>query len=678
MKTHLHGFNLRCSDSHLLLLRLLSMKKCIDATNYRRRFQIDYNAKHGKEMKSTQGSSVLTIFELLKDQIEAVTFEDTTSDICNAKGSTHDHITLLLSPLGLHRKGCINIVTDHVPSKPGVYFWKDADGNILYIGKAKRLRSRVKSYLSPMANHSTRIQVMLKKASSVEFVLTPSDHDAVLLENKLIKHHQPLYNILLKDDESYPYICATIGDTFPQLTIAPTRQEGTIYRYFGPYPKYTELHEVLQSIEVEYDLRLMCFQARYGGVGKAEYTLLFEKVIAEVFDKKGCHVKNSLQAQRAKYEASDLFESRFNTSRDVVVVGQCESTHLVYVLQLREGLVASQFSYAFELKSGLHSSTDFGDVIQNVLEKKHYPSGATWPGEFSFFPDEILTQYPVAAKGLREAIRAARNKWEPERVKSVVAIRRSSSKGIRHESDTQVLHCAMENAAQVAKDRSLATIQGVPVTSVDGTAALELADLLSLEDPPRRIECFDISHTHGEGTVASRVVFINGRPVPDLSRRFNIESIQGGDDYASLEEVLERRFRRVWANEGSLVAKNDPWAKPDLVVIDGGKGQLTSALKGMAKANVFPPSDDMKRRRGENSTVSDSLILQTENIDQHTFVPIVSLAKNKEEVFGVKSSLPMNTRQDSAALLLLRAIRDESHRFALKSHQKRRSKANGL
>ena len=678
MKTHLHGFNLRCSDSHLLLLRLLSMKKCIDATNYRRRFQIDYNAKHGKEMKSTQGSSVLTIFELLKDQIEAVTFEDTTSDICNAKGSTHDHITLLSSPLGLHRKGCINIVTDHVPSKPGVYFWKDADGNILYIGKAKRLRSRVKSYLSPMANHSPRIQVMLKKASSVEFILTPSNRDAVLLENKLIKHHQPLYNILLKDDESYPYICATIGDTFPQLTIAPTRQEGTIYRYFGPYPKYTELHEVLQSIEVEYDLRLMCFQARYGGVGKAEYTLLFEKVIAEVFDKKGCHVKNSLQAQRAKYEASDLFESRFNTSRDVVVVGQCESTHLVYVLQLREGLVASQFLYAFELKSGLHSSTDFGDVIQNVLEKKHYPSGATWPGEFSFFPDEILTQYPVAAKGLREAIRAARNKWEPERVKSVVAIRRSSSKGIRHESDTQALHCAMENAAQVAKDRSLATIQGVPVTSVDGTAALELADLLSLEDPPRRIECFDISHTHGEGTVASRVVFINGRPVPDLSRRFNIESIQGGDNYASLEEVLERRFRHVWANEGSLVAKNDPWAKPDLVVIDGGKGQLTSALKGMAKTNVFPPSDDMKRRRGENSTVSDSLILQTENIDQHTFVPIVSLAKNKEEVFGVKSSLPMNTRQDSAALLLLRAIRDESHRFALKSHQKRRSKANGL
>ena len=154
---------------------------------------------------------------------------------------------------------------------------------------------------------------------------------------------------------------------------------------------------------------------------------------------------------------------------------------------------------------------------------------------------------------------------------------------------------------------------------------------------------------------------------------------KGMDDYACLEEVLERRFHRVWANgKGGLVAQTDPWAKPDLVVIDGGKGQLTSALKGMAKVNVFPPLHDIKRRRDENPAKSDGLFLDTDNIDRHTFVPIVSLAKNKEEVFGVRSSMPMKTRQDSAALLMLRAIRDESHHFALKSHQKRRSKANGL
>jgi excinuclease ABC subunit C len=164
-----------------------------------------------------------------------------------------------------------------------------------------------------------------------------------------------------------------------------------------------------------------------------------------------------------------------------------------------------------------------------------------------------------------------------------------------------------------------------------------------------------------------------------LSRRFNIKSIKGVDDYASVEEVLERRFRCVWANgEGELVDQNDPWVKPDLVVIDGGKGQLTSALKGMAKANVFPLLDHFKIQRGENPPGYNGQIVQTESIDRYTFVPVVSLAKNKEEVFGVKSSMPMNTRQDSAALLLLSAIRDESHRFALKSHQKRRSKANGL
>ena len=155
MKMCVYVFILLNSYSHRLMLRLRSMKKCIDATKNQRQFQIEYNAKHGKEMKSTQGSSVLTIFDLLKDQIEAALPEETTSEIRNAKGFTRDHITLLSSPLALHRtEGCIDIVTDHVPSKPGVYFWKDADGNILYIRKAKRLRSRVKSYLSPMANHS--------------------------------------------------------------------------------------------------------------------------------------------------------------------------------------------------------------------------------------------------------------------------------------------------------------------------------------------------------------------------------------------------------------------------------------------------------------------------------------------------------------------------------------------
>lgn len=659
-----------------------SMKKCMDATSTRRQHQLEYNTKHGKVMASTLGSSILSIFDLLKDQIEGATLQTENAQLkigSNSSPNLEQFDLSSSSSFVLPRKECrIDIETDHVPSKPGVYFWKDAHDNILYIGKAKSLRSRVKSYLSTKANHSKRIQVMLKKSSSVEFILTPSERDALLLENKLIKHHQPLYNILLKDDESYPYICATIGDTLPQLTIVPTRQEGLKHRYFGPYPKYTELHSILQSIEETYDLRSMRFQARYGHVRKEEYQHLFEKVISEVFNKKGRLKQESLPAQRSRYDASNLFDSKYNQSRDIVVVGQSESINLVHVLQLRDGLIASQFSYAFELKTELHSDVDFGEVIHNVLEKKHYPSGAHSSSGFSHFPSEILTQYSVDGKILREVIRLAHNEWQPDEGKFKVNVREAATKGVKYESDKLALQCAMENASQAARDRSLALIQNVPITSVDGTAALELAELLSLNDPPKRIECFDVSHTQGKGTVASRVVFLDGQPAPDLSRRFNIQTVDGVDDYASLEEVLERRFRRVWINgKGGLVDKSDPWAKPDLVVVDGGKGQLSSAIKGMKKANVYPLFKDIDCQSDENIIDCNSSIHETEGIVRQTFVPIVSLAKNLEEVFHIGSK-PINTSHDSAALLLLRAIRDESHRFALKSHRKRRTKANGL
>ena len=676
-----------------------SMKKCIDATNYRRQYQLNYNVKHGKLVRSTQGSSVLSIFDLLKDEIKA----EQPIEVVMAKGETpivdHDpqHAVVASSSLVLSLKeSTMDIVTDHVPSKPGVYFWKDSEGRTLYIGKAKRLRSRVKSYLSPNAKHSSRIHAMLKKASSVEFILTPSDRDALLLENKLIKHHQPIYNVLLKDDEYFPYICAMIGDDLPQLTMVPRRQDGeraSKYRYFGPYPRYSELNAILQKIEDKYDLRSKCFQARYGDVSKADYQKLFYKVIEEVFESKGRLGPSSLPALRSKYEeASKLFDSKYNSCRDIIAMGHCttnESTHVVHVLQLREGLVAGQFSYTVELNIGLHTSRDFGDVIQAVLQEKHYPSGEiVAPGQFSFFPDEVLTQHPLNdAKALKETIRTKRNRLEPERRASAIAIRVASSKGVRHDADRRALQCAIENAAQVAEERSLAAIQGVPVTSVDGTAAFELAHLLSLDDPPQRIECYDISHTQGEGTVASRVVFLNGRPATALYRRFNVQSVEGVDDYASLEEVLERRFRRVWeSGEASLVDQNDPWAKPDLVVVDGGKGQLSSALKGMAKANVFPIRGKRANQGYQISVELDNPILEeeddsvslTKTVDGHIYVPVISLAKNKEEIFSVNSSMPMDVRPDSAALLLLRAIRDESHRFALKSHRKRRSKANGL
>jgi superfamily II DNA/RNA helicase len=198
-----------------------SMRKCIEDTKERREHQIAYNNENGYESRSTKGSSMMSIFDLLKDEIEEERKLEVVPRVHNDLLVT----TAASVPLVMAGQNTA-AVTDHLPSKPGVYFWKDGAGNVLYIGKAKKLRSRVKSYLTPGAKHSARIEAMLKKAQSVDFVLTPSDRDALLLESNLIKHHQPPYNVLLKDDESYPYICASIGDASPRFFAVPRRQIG--------------------------------------------------------------------------------------------------------------------------------------------------------------------------------------------------------------------------------------------------------------------------------------------------------------------------------------------------------------------------------------------------------------------------------------------------------------------
>jgi excinuclease ABC subunit B len=700
-----------------------SMQKCIDATKSRRKIQLEYNAMNGKEMRSTEGSSVLSIFDLLKDKIQAerpIEVVVQTDRFDKRPLEDYDPSKLALEQLPTTSLNVstsdhkVEVVTDHIPSKPGVYFWKDNENNILYIGKAKRLRSRVKSYLLSGAKHSPRIWTMIMKATRVEFILTPSDRDALTLENKLIKHHQPPYNVLLKDDVSYPYICATLGDAFPQFTSMPRRQDGekaVRYKYYGPYPHYAEINTILQGIEEKYDLRSKSFQARFGTFDKNEFQKLFNQALEDVFEPSSSKesVGSSLSLLRSSYEeSSTLFESHYNTCRDVVAVGKSvdETTIIIYVLQLRNGMVAGQFSYACEVASGMTSTHDFADAIQHVLEHRHYPSGGSRTnGKHSFFPDEILIQYPLPdATALRAVVRSSKLAAEPQALncksKVVVAVRVQAGRGVRKESDERALQCAIDNADQVANDMALANLANVPVTSVDGTAIKELAAMLSLRKEPQRIECFDISHTQGEDTVGSRVVFIDGKAAPHLYRTFNVKGVTGPDDYASIAEVLERRFRRVWrsnmdpSEDGKhLVDSSDPWAMPDLVVIDGGKGQLSAALKGMSKANVFPDdpysffpdvavSDDAttKSTKLEKVDIVEEIYppLEASVSKQQAFVPVVALAKKKEELFVRHESVPVNESADSSGLLLLRALRDESHRFALKNHRRKRRQTSRI
>ncbi|CAB9530352.1 system protein B [Seminavis robusta] len=650
-----------------------SMQKCIDATNLRRQRQLAYNRENDVKMVSTTGSSMLSIFDLLKDQIaeeqplEVVGRKTSTSS--NVQGNT---VTSTIRPDGTVAMGKkTDINTSHIPSSPGVYFWKDKDDRILYVGKAKRLRQRLRSYLAQGAKHTKRINVMMEKACSIDFVLTGSDRDALLLESNLIKHHQPAYNVLLKDDETYPYICASLGDVSPRFFVVPRRYEASQstknYKYFGPYAHYREINAVLEGIESTYDLRAKSFVARHGSgdITREKYNELFQQALDENFGPSSSH-SSSLAAMRTEFEeAGILFDPTLTSSRDVVALegipGSAEDA-LVHVVQFRNGIIAGRFSYRLQLASGIDNEDDRAAAILHVLERKHYPSGGQSPdGSFSFFPEEVLVQYlPKDTKDLKLTIREWRRKVEPERSDKIV-VRDIAKKGKRQESDERAMQFVMVNAKQVAFERSLEMAKNAVKSSVDGTALTELAALLDLEHIPHRIECYDVSHSQGEFAVASRVVFVDGRPVPSLYRKFNIKSVDGPDDYASLEETLARRFKHVWVNgHGGLVEEDDPWALPDVVLIDGGKGQLHAAAKGMAKARVFPAEGKKEQSPPNGSKRGAS-------------VALCSLAKNHEELFVFGAKAPVNEAPDSPALLLLRALRDESHRFALSAHRSRRS-----
>lgn len=441
-----------------------------------------------------------------------------------------------------------------------------------------------------------------------------------------------------------------------------------------------------------YDLRAKSFAARHGDGCKVEYKELFNTALSEVFEASSSGSAGSLVAKRSEFEeATLLFDSEQNVCRDVVAVGQgCDEDNVatVHVLQLRGGLVAGRFSYDVEVPAGLDDE-DLSAVIQTVLERQHYPSGEAAPGKFSFFPNELLSQHPLpAATELKQTIRTARKLVEPTR-KDKIVVRTPVSRGPRKHTDARAMEFAVENAQQVALERQQGRVNGATKTSVDGTAGKELATLLRLEAAPERIECYDISHTQGDVAVGSRVVFLDGKPAKHLYRKFNIKTVNGVDDYASLQEVLERRFKRAWVNGKDGVVDDDgPWSLPDLVVVDGGPGQLGAAVKGMEKVGVFPKPNGVALEQPSNGQHVESdiveeivvgdRVLSQDDLQRNTSVAICALAKNQEEVYVHGQKGPVNDTPDSPALLLLRSLRDESHRFALSAHRKRRTASNGL
>jgi len=543
-------------------------------------------------------------------------------------------------------------MVDRLPTKTGVYLWMtEENGKVLYVGKAKSLRTRVMSYVKD-GSVGAKIKALRTRARHIDFVLTPGgEHDALLLEGRLIKEHRPPYNVLLRDDKFYPYICVTLSDPYPSI-FSVHRKDRANARFFGPYTNVGQLKTSLQLLEQAFRLRSLRFQARHGlPVSEAEYRHAVDKCV-QVLEGNGEAVAASLDKE-GRFDAANAVRSILSCSTpprkelnflgwpedspacDVVALaivdqepaasegGLFEERHrtcLVQLLQLRSGAIKGRFSFLAHVPEAFEDA-DLSEAVETVLEQYFLDA------EHGDCPELVLTQLPLIQKDA--IVRLLKQKGG---TKSKVRAGRTRGKGAA--MDSRAIELAYANAA--AEAQRLSTRQ---VSSTN--AASELEGLLRLPGPPVRIEAYDISHLQGAGTVASRVVFINGEPAKELYRTYNIRGVQDKpDDYAAMEEVIYRRFRTSSEGQGGEVNGNE---LPDLVLVDGGKGQLSAAVRGLKSAG-YPG------------------------------MAICALAKREEELFVYGQSEALETSSEQAALLLLRALRDESHRFALQAHRRRRRK----
>jgi len=526
------------------------------------------------------------------------------------------------------------------PDRPGVYIWKDAEGTPIYVGKARSLKARLRSYFAGGKDIKTRF--LLDRAADIELIVTATEYEALLLENNLIKRWRPKYNITLKDGKTYPVIRIT-ADEFPR--VFRTRRivfDGS--EYFGPYPKPGQIDVYLRLIEKYFPLRRCrgplkqrsapclnyhmgrCSAPCAGKIDREGYARIVEEVRALLSGRSRELVRELRQKMKEASERLDF--ERAATLRDQVAAieevseGQHveridggdldyvahvegpEETATLVVLQVREGKLLGKEVFRI---------AEWGPEEESLSQflSHHYAGVRT-------FPEEVLVDAPVDEESLSAYLR--------ELAGRPVAVR-MPPRGRHAEMIALARENAREELARAAR-------------SAEKDAALaRLARDLGLEQPPRRIEGFDIAHLEGQDTVASMVSFLDGRPDRKQYRIFNIRSLNGAvDDYESIREVVARRYTKV-LNEGL--------ERPDLVLIDGGKGQLSAAVGVLERLGFVG-------------------------------IPVAGLAKKKEEVFVPGRDEPLAIDGDSPGLRILQAVRDESHRFATTRHKQKRGKRVSL
>ena len=518
---------------------------------------------------------------------------------------------------------------DDLPLVPGVYLMRDSADRILYVGKAKSLKKRVKSYFRNDLDPKTR--ALMKQFHHLEYMITDTEKEALILESNLIKKHMPRYNIRLKDDKRYPYIKVT-NETFPRVLITRRVLDDGSY-YYGPFPEATALRRLVKFLKALFKVRdckrmdgpclnyqiNLCNAPCDNKITEGEYKKLVENV-SMFFEGKYNEIMETLKAemeeaaQNHEYEKAAILRDQLNSVEDVLEKQKMEFTRsldhdviasasddelaCVVVFSVREGKIIGKDDF---LMSGAENTSE--EKILSAFLKQYY----TGPRHV---PAKIIIPRDVEDKNLVE-------EWLSEKREDDVSIE-VPTEGVEY----RLVRMVSKNAKIILNHQK----------EVKG-ALLDLKKYLGIPRIPKRIEAFDISNISGKMAVGSMVVFENGAPKKNYYRRYKIRT-EGPDDYAMMREMLERRYTGLVGDKGPV---------PDLVLVDGGKGQLNVAT------DVF-----------KSLGVED--------------VPVIGLAKEFEHVFIPQTPSPLILPRDSEALLLLQRIRDEAHRFAVTYHKKLRSK----
>ena len=554
-----------------------------------------------------------------------------------------------------------------LPTSPGVYLFQDDAGEVLYVGKAASLRNRVGSYFSSVPNVVPKIRNMMRRVADFEFIVTETEQEALILECNLIKERQPQYNARLKDDKSYPFIKIDVSEDFPQVYIT-RRVPNDGSRYFGPFASAGSVRRTLNLLKKLFPYRSCtktitgndarpcldfyihrCVGPCIGAVDREQYAEIIDQVVLFLEGKTNRVVKSinrrmeeaaeSLEFERAAVLRDQLRaiervhegQRVLNLSSenlDVIALAPSEREAWVEVFFVRSGKLIGRDNFIMAGTQDDRPNEILAAFVQQFYDATPY------------VPPRILVQHPLddpepLAKWLRQKRRASVRIYTPQRGqkrKLVEMVAENARQGLDH--------LEIRRAAESEKLHAGLT---------------ELQEALSLPEPPRRIECYDISNIQGANAVGSMVVFEDGRAAPSQYRRFRIKTVEGVDDYAMMREMLTRRFKRlaesrkanpdVGSEDANGAARErGKWGvAPDLALIDGGKGHLGAALQVFLELGI-------------------------------DFVPLASLAKENEELFIPQMQEAIVLPRDSQGLYLVQRARDEAHRFAITYHRQRRSR----